>query len=118
MKKLFIVSLLSLVVAGTHAFGQEDKSKRASPPAHVSETTPGGLNITIDYSQPSLKGREIGVDVAPFGKVWRTGANEATVFEISKDAKIDGKMLKAGKYSLYSIPGQEQATIIFNKAWN
>ncbi|MCY7421556.1 MAG: DUF2911 domain-containing protein [Chitinophagaceae bacterium] len=116
MKKQLLVCLLSLV-AVTNVFSQEDKSKRVSPPAKVSETTDKGITVSIDYSQPSLKGRQLGVDVAPFGQVWRTGANEATVFEISKDAKIEGKPLKAGKYSFYSIPGEEGATLIFNKAW-
>jgi hypothetical protein len=73
--------------------------------------------ITIDYSQPSVKGREIGKDIAPYGKVWRTGANEATVFEVSKDVKVEGKALPAGKYGLYSIPGKEEWVIIFNKTW-
>ena len=117
MKKQFIFCLLSLVVAASPAFSQDDKSKRASPPAQVSETTAKGVTISIDYSQPSLKGRQIGVDIAPVGQVWRTGANEATVFEVSKDVKVEGQPLKAGKYSLYSIPGEQEATIIFNKAW-
>ena len=117
MKKQFIFCLLSLVVATAPAFSQEDKSKRASPPAQVSETTAKGVTISIDYSQPSLKGRQIGVNIAPVGQVWRTGANEATVFEVSKDVKVEGQPLKAGKYSLYSIPGEQEATIIFNKAW-
>jgi hypothetical protein len=73
--------------------------------------------ITIDYSQPSVKGREIGKDIAPYGKVWRTGANEATVFEVSKDVMVEGKALPAGKYGLYSIPGKEEWVIIFNKTW-
>lgn len=117
MKKQLIFCLLLVTVAATAAFSQEDKSKRASPPALASETTGKGLKITIDYSQPSLKGRVIGEDVAPEGQVWRTGANEATVFEISKDAKVNGQPLKAGKYSIYSIPGEGEATIIFNKSW-
>lgn len=117
MKKQLIICFLSLIVAGTSAFSQDDKSKRASPPAKVTETTATGVIISIDYSQPSLKGRVIGEDVAPEGQVWRTGANEATVFEVSKDAKVNGNLLKAGKYSLYSIPGEGEATIIFNKSW-
>ncbi len=119
MKKVLSFSLLTcLLLSVIGVFGQQDKSKRPSPPAQVSETTSQGLTITIDYSQPSVKGRTIGKDIAPFGKVWRTGANEATTFEINKDAKVEGQQLKAGKYSLYSIPGQEEVTIIFNKTWN
>ena len=116
MKKHLLVCLLT-IVAVTNVFSQEVKSKRVSPPAKVSENTNNGLMISIDYSQPSLKGRIIGEDVAPEGQVWRTGANEATVFEISKDVKVNGHPLKAGKYSLYSIPGEGEATIIFNKSW-
>lgn len=119
MKKLLLFSLLTgLLLTNVGVFAQQDKSKRPSPPAKVSETTTNGLTITIDYSQPSVKGRTIGKDIAPLGKVWRTGANEATIFEIDKDAKVEGQPLKAGKYSLYSIPGEDEITIIFNKSWN
>lgn len=114
MKKL-LFSLLTLVCL--YASGQADKSKRPSPPAIVTETTSNGLAITIDYSQPSVKERKIGVEIAPYGEVWRTGANEATVFEISRDVKIEGKVLAAGKYGLYSIPGEKEWVIIFNKTW-
>lgn len=119
MKKILIFSLIAATVFfSLQGFGQDDKSKRPSPPAKVSATTSAGNTITIDYSQPSVKGRTIGKELAPFGQVWRTGANEATVFEISKDAKIDGKSLPAGKYGLYSIPGEKNWTIIFNKTWD
>ncbi len=50
--------------------------------------------------------------------MWRTGANEATTFEINKDVAIEGKRLRAGKYSLYTIPGEKESTVMFNKVWN
>jgi hypothetical protein len=115
MKKVLLLSAIALVTLGVKA--QDDKSKRPSPPAKVTETTNSGTVITIDYSQPSVKGREIGKDIAPYGKVWRTGANEATVFEVSKDVKVEGKALPAGKYGLYTIPGKDEWTLIFNKTW-
>lgn len=120
MKKILMLSLVATsLLTSVKSFSQEDKSKRPSPPATVSATTSGGNTITINYSQPSIKGRTIGKDIAPYGKVWRTGANEATVFEITKDAKIDGKYpLKAGKYGLYSLPGEKNWIVIFNKTWN
>ena len=118
MKKLFTLMLFAAILAGNSVSAQVDKSKRPSPPAKVSETLSNGTIITIDYSQPSLKSRTIGKDIAPFGKVWRTGANEATVFEVNKDVTIEGKTLPAGKYSLYTIPGEKEWTIIFNKTWN
>src|SRR3954467_6297627 len=119
MKKIFIASLVATTLfTSVKSSAQDDKSKRPSPPATASATTSTGNTITIDYSQPGVKGRTIGKEIAPYGKVWRTGANEATVFEITKDAKIEGKYpLKAGKYGLYSIPGEKNWTVIFNKTW-
>ena len=117
MKKLLF--LLPIAFIALTACGQGDKSKRPSPPAKASGSTTSGTVISIDYSQPSVKGRTIGKDLEPMpGKVWRTGANEATVFEISKDVKVEGKSLPAGKYSLYSIANGDDWTIIFNKKWN
>ncbi|WP_205513332.1 DUF2911 domain-containing protein [Longitalea arenae] len=116
MKKLLLLSAIAWIAMGAQA--QDDKSKRPSPPAKVTETTNSGTVITIDYSQPSVKGREIGKDIAPYGKVWRTGANEATTFEVSKDVKIEGKSLPAGKYGLFTIPNKEEWVIIFNKTPN
>jgi len=120
MKKFLSFALLSgIVLVSVNAHAQENKSKRASPPATASATTSKGATIKIDYSQPSVKGREIGKDVEPMkGKVWRTGANEATVFEVNKDVTINGKPLKAGKYGLYSIWNGDGWTVIFNKTWN
>ncbi|MGB4775863.1 MAG: DUF2911 domain-containing protein [Daejeonella sp.] len=118
MKKLVLFACVYLLVTGLNSFAQEYKSKRVSPPAKVTETTTLGTTITIDYSQPSVKGRTIGKEIAPYGQVWRTGANEATVFEVNKDVKIEDKVLPAGKYSLYTIPGEKEWTIMFNKTWD
>lgn len=117
MKKLLAAIALTGVLFGSVVYGQQDKSKRPSPPANVSTTLSSGATITIDYSRPSLKNRTIGKDIAPFDKVWRTGANEATTFEVDKDITVEGKNLVAGKYSLYTIPGENEWTIIFNKSW-
>jgi len=120
MKKIFALSILSaaLMLSSSLQAQTTDKSKRPSPPAKVSQTLASGATISIDYSQPSLKGRTIGKDVEPMqGKVWRMGANEATVFETDKDVTIDGKELPAGKYSLFGLQNDEGFTLIFNKAW-
>src|SRR6187401_3105518 len=104
------VLFLSLIACG--------QNPPASPPEKASETTDNGTVITINYSQPSVKGRTIGKDLEPLeGKVWRTGANDATVFEISKDVKIEGQALPAGKYGLFTIVNGDEWTIIFNKTW-
>jgi|SRR5690242_4046454 len=122
MKKILTATLLvsGLILSmQLQAQSEEDKSKRASPPASVTQKINSGATITINYSQPSVKGRVIGKDVEPMdGKVWRTGANEATVFETDKDVMIDGKKLAAGKYSLFTIFNGHEVTVIFNKTWN
>jgi len=120
MKKIFSISFIALILLSTAtAFAQEDKSKRPSPPATFT-TGINGSEITINYSQPSVKGRTIGNEIATYGEVWRTGANEATTFETSKNIKIEGKDLKAGKYALFTIPGENEWTVILNgqpKQW-
>lgn len=113
MKKIFTLLMIAGLFSGFTACAQ-----RPSPPAKVSETTSTGVKISIDYSQPAVKGRTIGKEIAPYGKVWRTGVNEATVFEVSKNVKVEGKPLAAGKYSLYTIPGEKVWTVILNKSWN
>ena len=117
MKSLFLFVIASSVMLVASAQGG-DKASRPSPPALVKETISSGAVISIDYSQPSVKGRTIGKDLEPMeGKVWRTGANEATVFEVSKPVKVEGKALPAGKYGLFTIAGEKEWTIIFNKTW-
>ena len=92
----------------------EDKSKRPSPPDEVSGTV-DGTDVVINYSRPSVKGREIFGGLEPYDEVWRTGANEATTFEVSGDVEIEGQALPAGKYALFTIPREEEDwTVIFN----
>ena len=113
-----ICSLLTVAAFTCSVFtacGQEDKTKRPSPPAKVSVTTTKGATIKIDYNQPSVKGRTIGKEIAKYGEVWRTGANEATVFETNKDVMVNGVNVKAGKYGLFTIPGENEWTFILNK---
>ncbi len=89
------------------------KDDRPSPPRSA-EATIGDLKVTINYSSPGVKSRTIFGDLVPYGKVWRTGANEATTVEISRDCKVGGSFLRAGKYALFTIPGETEWTIIFN----
>lgn len=117
MKRFFAFSIvLAIIFTSLNAWAQTDKSQRASPPATVSETLANGTKLTINYSQPALKGRTIGKDVEPMqGKVWRAGANEATTFETSKNVKVQGKSLPAGKYSMFMLNNGNDWTVIFNK---
>jgi hypothetical protein len=116
MKKLLALALCASLFSVSALKAQDDKSKRPSPPAKATQTLASGAKITIDYSSPSLKGRTMGKDVEPMkGQVWRAGANEATVFETSKDIMVEGKKLPAGKYGFYVISGDADWTVIFNK---
>ncbi|MDB5258006.1 MAG: hypothetical protein JWM14_2701 [Chitinophagaceae bacterium] len=91
----------------------QDKPKK-SPAATVSGVI-GSSTITIHYNQPSVKERKIWGGLVPYNEVWRTGANEATTFETTKDITVEGVVLPAGKYALFTIPGEQEWTIIFNK---
>lgn len=117
MNKLY-VTLIALVLFSGSLTAQINKSKRLSPPATICDTLYNGNVVTIDYSRPYLKNRTVGKEVATLDSVWRTGANEATTIELKKDAKIKGKLLPAGKYALFTIPGKKKWTIIFNKTWD
>jgi len=102
-------------MAATESMSEEDeKASRPSPPRQASGAA-GSASIVIDYSSPSVKGREIWGGLVPYGEVWRTGANEATTFEVSEDILVEGQPLPAGKYGLFTIPGEERWTVIFNK---
>ncbi|MBA2498359.1 MAG: DUF2911 domain-containing protein [Chitinophagaceae bacterium] len=97
----------------------QDKANRPSPPVTVTQTLKNGAIVTINYGQPSVKGRTIGKDLEPMeGKIWRTGANEATTFEVDRDVEIEDQKLPAGKYALFTMKNGEDWTIIFNKTWN
>ena len=86
----------------------------ASPRKEMKGTI-GATEITINYGSPSVKGRTIWGNLVPYDAVWRTGANEATTFQISEAVNIEGKTLPAGKYGLFTIPKREGWVIIFNK---
>lgn len=110
------VSFLVLAVAALAIAQQqpEDKSKRPSPPG-TAQVMLKGKNISIDYSRPFLKGRKVGQELAPYGKVWRTGANEATTLTTDIDLDIGGTKVPAGKYTLWTLPSEGTWKLIVNK---
>ncbi|MGB7786607.1 MAG: DUF2911 domain-containing protein [Salinimicrobium sp.] len=73
-----------------------------------------GLHLEVFYNRPYKKNREIFGGLVPYEQVWRTGANEATTFETNRDILVDGSLLKAGKYTLWTIPGKNSWKVIFN----
>ena len=117
MRKFFIFSLIGIaIIAAIVAFigfMQLKNTKSFSPEEEV-VFHQDDLTIKVFYNRPSKKGREIFGGLVPYEKVWRTGANEATTFDTNKDLIIEGKTLRAGKYSLWTIPREVTWTIIFN----
>ena len=103
MKAFLLAGTLLFVLAGC-------KEGRKSPHETVSAD-----NVKVTYGRPYKKGREIFGGLQKYGKVWRTGADEATEITFYKDAKFAGQPVKAGTYSLYTIPQQNEWTIILNK---
>ena len=117
MKKFFFLAAALLI--SSVAFAQEGKAKPS--PAATATGKIGYKTVTIAYAQPAVKGREVWGKLVPYNEVWRTGANDATTFEVDKDVMIEGQALKAGKYGLFTIPTEGgEWTIIFNsvaKQW-
>jgi hypothetical protein len=109
------VLCLALVVVAVVLHAQQDKSKRPSPPAQATMDLGGGKSITIDYSSPRAKGRKIYGELVPFGKVWRTGANEATTFVNTADVTVGGTTVPAGSYTLFTIPDKDKWTLVISK---
>lgn len=85
-----------------------------SPSAMLKQTV-GLTDITIDYSSPAMRGREIFGGLVPYGEMWRTGANKATAITFSDDVTIEGKKVEAGSYAIFTIPKEDEWTIILNK---
>ena len=95
-------------------FAQNEEKVRISPKAMVQQTV-GFTDVSIEYSRPGVKEREIWGGLVPYHVVWRAGANEATKITFSTDVKINGKKLKAGSYGFFTIPTKNNWTLIFNK---
>lgn len=112
MRKLSF--LVVLAVAATSAMAQQQiRTPRPSPKASLTQTV-GITDVSINYSRPGVKGRQIWGALVPFDKVWRTGANEATTISFSEDVTINGQKLPKGTYSLHTTPGQSSWKIHFN----
>ncbi|MFV8279955.1 DUF2911 domain-containing protein [Christiangramia marina] len=87
---------------------------KAHSPEDVATYKQNGIELEVFYNRPYRKDREIFGELVPYNEVWRTGANEATTFETTSDILVDGSLLKAGKYTLWSIPKQNSWKVIFN----
>jgi len=96
-------------------FASQAQDKKPLSTAETATGKIGNATVTIAYSSPSVREREIWGALVPYGKVWRAGANAATTFQTDKSLTIEGKELPAGKYSVFVIPEKDNATVIFNK---
>ena len=107
-------TMLLLALLALPAMAQQLQLPQPSPLARAMQTV-GLTEITIEYSSPGAKGRQIFGGVVPFGKLWRTGANSATRITFSKDVEIGGTKVPAGSYSIFTIPEKDSWTFIVNK---
>lgn len=122
MKKLAVAVALVLAIQAN----AQIQTPQASLKAEIEQTV-GLTNVDVQYFRPAKKGRLVFGDLVPYGKVWRTGANQNTTVEFNTDTEIGGKTLPAGKYALYTVPKAESWDVIFYKttdnwglpkAWN
>ncbi len=119
IKYTFII-LVVLILGGMLAYNIWKSDTKTYSPEDTVTYRNEDLLVEVFYNRPYKKGREIFGGLVPYDKVWRTGANEATTFETNRDIMVDNSLLKAGKYTLWTIPNKETWKIIFNKkmyAW-
>ncbi len=90
---------------------------RKSPKASVAQRI-GLTEVSVEYARPSVQGRTIWGELVAYGELWRTGANAATVIEFEDAAFIEGNLVPAGKYALFTIPGKDEFKVILNTEWD
>lgn len=112
---LIILGVVAVLAIGAYIFFQNTlkNTKKASPEQTITYQE-NGAKVSIFYCRPSKKGRVIFGELIPYGQWWRTGANEPTTIEMSKDLNFNGQTLKAGKYHLVTVPQANEWTIVFN----
>jgi Protein of unknown function (DUF2911) len=115
MVRQFLITLAFLAVFNIEADGQSVLSEKRKSPLEMTNYKFKDTYIKITYGRPYKRGREIFGNLVPYGKVWRTGANEATEITTTKNILFSGKLLRAGTYSLFCIPKEKEWIIIINK---
>lgn len=111
MKKLLLTAAAAFILLAADA---QLKTPAPSPTQTVKQDF-GLSNIELSYSRPGMKGRKIYGDLVPFGKVWRTGANNATTITFGEEVMLGGKKVPAGKYGLLTIPDKNNWTFVLTK---
>ncbi|WP_266363932.1 DUF2911 domain-containing protein [Tellurirhabdus rosea] len=108
MKRSLALIALFLITTVSFVFAQ------GTPPSPRVKLSSPNKNVSVDYGQPSKRGRQIFGALVPYGQVWRTGANEATTITFAKDVTFGGKAVKAGTYTLFTVPTEKEWTVILN----
>ena len=111
---IFVLGLLAAALVSAALVERADDSKRKSKNGKTAGVV-DGVEVTVEYGRPNVNGRSIWGGLVPFDKVWRTGADEASTITFSADVLIEGEALAAGTYALFTIPGESEWTVIFNK---
>jgi hypothetical protein len=112
---VFLVLLVAVLLGVAPSVAERgDDAERVSKNGKA-EGSIDGVEVTLEYGQPNVKSRTIWGGLVPYGEVWRTGANEATTISIDKDIRVEGKELAAGTYGVFTIPGESEWVVIFNK---
>jgi tetratricopeptide (TPR) repeat protein len=112
LRKMILVA--AVAICCNQANSQQLRTPAPSPTQTVKQDF-GISSVELIYSRPGLKGRKLFVDLAPLGKVWRTGANSATRIKFNDDVTFGGQPLKAGEYAIYTVPGEKEWEVIINK---
>ena len=106
--KILLVVVALVIIAGFALWPMMKKNTKKHSPEETIEYRMGHIELELYYNRPSKKGREIFGDLVPYGKVWRTGANEPTTFEFSDELWINNKPVPGGKYTLVDHSGRRQ----------
>jgi len=114
MKKGFLLALFAASLFFTPGAYAQISLPQPSPSATVTQKV-GLADVTLSYSRPSARGRKIFGDLLPYGQLWRTGANAATKLTFSDEVTVNGTKVPAGEYSLFTIPGKDEWTVMLNK---
>lgn len=119
LKKIILLIVLGIILIGAGFMAYLMLTTKSHSPAEKLEFTDGDFHLTVDYCRPYKKGRLIFGEesedaLQPYGKYWRTGANEATEVEFNKEVSINGNTIAAGRYRFYTVPGKNTWTVAFN----
>lgn len=114
MKRIILILVVIAAVVFGYSYYNNGLFSPSLSPKKTVVFEVDGLELEVFYNRPSKRNRQVFGALVPYNEIWRTGANEATTIETNKDLKIGSQLLKAGKYTLWTIPNSSNWTVIFN----